>query len=136
MENNNFYTVEDFEETLKRTPFRKEDVKEVLASWGNTNGVSKERGGSDLVFGVLIWLKSRHVVYIRGWNDYTGWGCQDGVYFFSAHVWYTQGSTSVVEALERDILNIFPEKDFSSIIWDNEPADLSLWLKTERGGNE
>lgn len=132
--NNNFYSLKDVVATLLRVPFiRKDDISEVVSVWGHTNGSSKEESGTELKLGILLKLKFEHgtchYVYLEGWNDYTGWGCQDGVNVYSRKSWFDDEYTKT--DVEKEIIEMDKFDDFNSIRWENRPVDVDRWLKGE-----
>lgn len=106
------YTLNDFRETVDHyvSPIRKEQVVKVWAAWGNGPGGSEWDGG------FLMKMKDKKWVYVTGWCDYSGWGCQDGM---------------TIEYFDRKpkietLLSPWGEKPGE---WDIEPADLNKWIK-------
>lgn len=118
--NNNFYALEDFVETINGVEIKRDEIESVIKSWGDTNGSSKESSGSELSFGAVLKLKDGRFAYVTGWNDYTGWGCQDGT-----EVRYAD----TIEGLD---LPKTQEYDKDPIIWDESPIDLNEWLQGKR----
>lgn len=114
--NNNYYAVEDFVETMNGANIKKSDIKRVVKVWGDSNGSSKQMSGSELTFGAVVELKDGRFAYAEGWNDYTGWGCQDGV------------EVRFADTIEG--LNLPKTQEFSKddIIWEDEPIDLNRWV--------
>lgn len=60
------------------------DIKEIheySVSYHGTKwpGEPEYGGGSELDMQVLMELNDGNWAYLCAWNDYTGWGCQDGV---------------------------------------------------------
>ena len=113
------YTTHDFEESLERVPeLMLTDIDAVIAAWGKGDGQGDDAGHykwagdgvTQWAGGFLLRLKDGRFVYITGWCDYTGWGCQDGV---------------VVQYFDRE-----PDLVLSSTsAWDLEPTDLNRWLE-------
>lgn len=66
------FSVYDFDETIKGCSIERSDIARVVAAWGE-EGMCAEWSG-----GFLLELKSGKFVYVSGWCDTTGWGCQDG----------------------------------------------------------
>ena len=58
-----------------------EDVAEVVAWEGSTN---EPGGGTELDLTAVLRLRDGSYLGLHAWNDYTGWGCQDGVEFMYA----------------------------------------------------
>ncbi|MFA5014006.1 MAG: hypothetical protein WC549_00500 [Actinomycetota bacterium] len=135
LKNNNFYSLEDFVATILRTPFKREDIKAVVAAWGNSNGESKKESGTELKFGVLIELKTGHVVYVGGWNDYTGWGCQDGIEFHYLYGWELGYDNKYwIPKIKKEckkFIEIDKYDGFEEIEWEDYPSDLNKWIKGE-----
>jgi len=61
--------------SIARDRPRRSDVAQVLGAWGQW-GVY---GGEQIYIVGLFRLTDGRVLVLSGWNDYTGWGCQDGV---------------------------------------------------------
>jgi hypothetical protein len=97
------YCLNDFEESLKRVslPFR---PVRVLKAWGRAE-VPDVCCHMDWRGGFLMELENGQTVYLYGWCDYTGWGCQDGA----------------------DLYDAWPADDEEA--WDLEPADLNRWIE-------
>lgn len=53
-----------------------DDVAEVVAWEGSTN---EPGGGTELSLCAVLRLTDGTYAAVDAWNDYTGWGCQDGV---------------------------------------------------------
>lgn len=118
--NNNFYGLEDFVETMNGLSIKRADIKSVIKAWGDTNGSSKEESGSELEFGVVIELNDGRFAYATGWNDYTGWGCQDGV--------------EIKYANSLDKLDLPTKREYyeGELVWDEKPTDLNEWVQGNR----
>lgn len=121
------YTTNDFTESLTRVGLAASDVEAVVAAWGKGDGQGEdaghyrwaEDGVSDWAGGFLMRLKVGVYIYVTGWCDYTGWGCQDG-----AEVRTFDHEPTVEEmtaASERHSEPVAAE-------WDLEPADLNKWI--------
>lgn len=123
--NNNCYALEDFIATVLRSPISKDIMKRVLYAWGDTNEDSK----TELCFGAIIQLKDKKIIYITGWNDYTGWGCQDGVSLYYDSSWFY--FEKELFPTPDKIIDRFGKMDFEKIVWDEDPIDLNKWLKGE-----
>jgi hypothetical protein len=104
------YSTYDFTESLSGE-VALSDVAAVLAAWGNVDkdGACCDECGGEWSGGFLCALKDGGYIYITGWCDYTGWGCQDG-----------RSSTRYVERPHLSELEQFPES-----AWDLDPADLN-----------
>lgn len=123
------YATDDFAESLRRTEWQPSDVARVEAAWGKGDGMGtdaghwkwSEDGATDWRGGFLFRLKDGSYVYLTGWCDYTGWGCQDGV---EVHR-FTERPTfaELLATGSDDYMAPPPESE-----WDIEPADLNKWL--------
>jgi len=51
---------------------------EVVEIWWTSNGDDEDIGTELSLYGVMRFADGRWG-YLEAWNDYTGWGCQDGV---------------------------------------------------------
>ncbi len=133
--NNNFYALDDFVATVLHCPIGKDKMKKVLWAWGHTNGSSKENSGSELLFGAIVELKDGKVLYICGWNDYTGWGCQDNVRLYFDSSWFVSQAGNFSEFMKKEIIKNFEKIDkyfdFDTVEWEKEPVDLNRWLNGE-----
>jgi hypothetical protein len=72
------FTTYDFDETLKGCGVERTDIKRVIAAHGVTESGCCDNCGGEWSGGFLMELRSGKFVYLSGWCDYTGWGCQDG----------------------------------------------------------
>jgi hypothetical protein len=68
----------DFEETMKGQSIERNEVRRVVAAFGVTAEACCEDCGGEWSGGFLLEMKTGKFVYLTGWCDYTGWGCQDG----------------------------------------------------------
>jgi hypothetical protein len=104
------YDIYDFTESVARSKIEEKDIKRVSASWGHCNDVGTEWSG-----GFLMELKDGRWMYLTGWCDYTGWGCQDGIEetYFDAE--------PKLDTLTKD----------DGYDWDIDPADLNRQLTGE-----
>jgi hypothetical protein len=66
------FTNYDFSETLAGCGIDRTDVKRAVAAWGIEGDYAEWEGG------FLLEMKDGKYVYVSGWCDTTGWGCQDG----------------------------------------------------------
>ncbi len=122
------YTTEDFSESLRRVDeFDKKHITRVLAGWGHGTGMGTDTGhgwstesASDWQGGWLLEMNDGRFVYLSGWCDYTGWGCQDGVNV----QWFD--SRPDLESL-RAKGDDWPQLE----AWDIEPADLNRFIASE-----
>lgn len=109
------YTVYDLSESVSRSSVHREDIKHVAASWGDGPG------GSDWTGGFLMEMKDGRWLYLTGWCDYTGWGCQDGI---AEHFFTDRPELPDLEKLS-DEYSAKPEE------WDMNPVDLNRWIAGE-----
>ena len=72
------FSTYDFDETIKGCGVERTDIKRVIAAFGVTEAACCDDCGGEWSGGFLMELKSGKFVYLTGWCDYTGWGCQDG----------------------------------------------------------
>lgn len=104
-------------------------IETVEAAWGT--------GSPEWMGGFLVRMKDFRMIYIEGWTDYTGWGCQDGVaavvmewddYRATAPVspfgWQTQEEPSEYGYTGRPPY----EK------WGKKPVDLNLMVEKVQAG--
>lgn len=121
------YTTYDFEESLSRVSIEPSSIEKVIRAWGKGDGQGEDAGhyrwasdgASDWSGGFLFKLRDGSFVYVTGWCDYTGWGCQDGAQVYR----FTEEPT--VEQLKA-ASEYHSEPDAAE--WDTEPADLNRWL--------
>lgn len=97
------YALYDFTETISGENIKPEDISKVVKAWGN--GIGTEWSG-----GFVLKLKKGGYCYVTGWNDYTGWGCQDG--------------TEITYGKTLKDLNLPKDQKMES-----NPIDLNLWIK-------
>lgn len=126
------YATDDFTESLSRVPVEIGDIARVVAAWGHGEGMGEDaghyrwsaEGASEWSGGFLCEMKGGGFVYIFGWCDYTGWGCQDGAYVcrFSTRPTYDEIAAAAKAEYEYHD-GLPPEAE-----WDVEPADLNRWL--------
>lgn len=112
------FTLKDFKETLacvERDYGLRLRIKKVVAAWG-VHDVGNIWSG-----GFLFQLDNDREtwVYITGWCDYTGWGCQDGaeVHAYNSH------------PILRDLPK-WPHTGIDAVV-DWEPADLNRYVRGE-----
>jgi len=123
------YTTEDFDQSLQRVTLEPRDIEAVVAAWGTGSGMGEdaghfkwsEDGASDWSGGFLMRRRDGRYVYLTGWCDYTGWGCQDGA---TLHEFDARPTYADLKALD-EYDHAPPESE-----WDIEPADLNRWLST------
>lgn len=124
------YTVYDFAESLGIAGIDEADVKSAIAAWGYSSGEWAEWEG-----GFILEMKDGRFAYIWGWCDTSGWGCQDGAqveYYDTEPQRIIKRSTPMhmggyIEALMGGKSAAW-EQD-----WDEDPADLNLYLAGEIG---
>jgi len=109
------YTVYDFAESLKQS--KRKDVKRVAAAWGQ-NGSCAEWDG-----GFLCEMADGKWMYLTGWCDSTGWGCQDGI---DVKMYDIQPD---LESIDRDVSK-YSEGGEN---WELDPVDLNRFLRGEIG---
>ncbi len=67
------YDLYDFTASVERSNIEENDIKHVKAAWGYGDCCAEWSGG------FLLELKDGRWLYLTGWCDTTGWGCQDGI---------------------------------------------------------
>lgn len=128
------YATDDFTESLHRVDVKREDIARVVAAWGWGSGMGENHGhhrwaedsASDWSGGFLCEMKDGSYVYITGWCDYTGWGCQDGAQVYR----YTERPAFAQLAADVKLAGDYSETPNDSE-WDIDPADLNRWLARE-----
>lgn len=81
----------DLKQIMEYENVKKEDVKEVLACiFGENDGPG---------WHYILEMKDGSYIYLTGWCDYTGWGCQDG-------------SSSVKGKTLDDIMDLVQDEDY------------------------
>lgn len=109
------YALADFTESLDRVSISREDIVEVEAAWGVSDGGYSEWSG-----GFLLRMRPDYPypwMYLTGWCDTTGWGCQDGA------------ELTPLDEISEDIC----EKLAPDATWDRFPADLNCYIETGEG---
>lgn len=123
------YTTYDFECTLDhyglRDTINLKMVEKVIAAWGN-GGPSEWEGG------FLVQLKDGRYAYVWGWNDYTGWGCQDGALV----EFYDEKPDLIIKRgqpmhLGAYIASMGGNEGAWDYKWDEDPIDLNRFLAGE-----
>lgn len=119
------YTTEDFEASLATAKIDKSTIASVIAAWGGGDGMGRDSGPgwsaesvSNWDGGFLCKTNNNLYLYVCGWNDYTGWGCQDGV---EAHYYGHVPNRDELPS-HQDRSDIRPHD------WDDNPVDLNRWL--------
>lgn len=114
------YTTYDFHESLQRVKLPSPPV-ECLRAWGRCN-----EGGTEWSGGFIIRLQDGQFAYISGWNDYTGWGCQDGV-----HVTYAP-TVKKLDLLDTTSDPNYPWSQHQELepndTWDEQPVDINKYI--------
>jgi hypothetical protein len=98
------YDIYDFTESVKQSKIVEKDIKHVKAAWGKNGDYSEWEGG------FLLELKDGRWMYLTGWCDTTGWGCQDGI----EETYYD--AEPKLESLHNGDGNE---------VWDIDPSDLN-----------
>lgn len=116
------YATYDLHESLVRVTLPSPPI-ECLRAWGHCND-----GGTEWSGGFILKLQDGSFAYISGWNDYTGWGCQDGV-----HVTYATilNDLDLIDTRkDPNYTNPFPRHQTpeSTDVWDDYPADLNKYI--------
>ena len=109
------YTTYDFSETIAGCGIQREDIARVEAAWGRNGDMSEWDGG------FVLRMKDGKRMYLTGWCDTTGWGCQDG--------------TEVSELADDGELPKEPAETYRDAPsdWDIDPADLNRFVQTGEG---
>lgn len=115
------YTNTDFVESMRQTDLQPADVRVVWAAWGEAGSYSEWSGG------FLLITTSDQYVYVTGWCDTTGWGCQDGV-----EVKKFDRPVTTDELGENAQVGEYPYRKLASTDWDLMPSDLNLTLDASK----
>lgn len=110
------FSTYDFDQTLKGTNIARTDIKRVVAAHGVTEQACCQNCGGEWSGGFLLEMKNGRFVYVHGWCDYTGWGCQDGT-----------GRQDLDEMPELAALD-------KSEHWETTLPDLQRYIETGEGG--
>lgn len=131
------YTVNDFSESLSRSYIEPNKVAQVVAAWGWGNGQGakdqKDKkfddgyGVSDWAGGFLLKMVRGDHIYLSGWCDYTGWGCQDGIEI--EYLGYNKPDFKHLGGSDRSAET---DRPIPKEEWDLEPIDLNNWLQGNR----
>ena len=105
------YSVNDFSETLVVLDIPLKNVLKVIAAWGEIGDWAEWKGG-------FVLQTTTDYVYISGWCDTSGWGCQDGT-----DISHFTTSPTLTE-LEHN-------KE-----WDINPKDVNKWLFDTKNGKK
>jgi hypothetical protein len=110
------YTTYDLQATLDITSIEKEKIEKVIAAWGQDGDYGEWMGG------FLLAMKSGNFIYIDGWCDTTGWGCQDGA--------------DASEYLTQPKLADLPTSGYTRdpVEWDFDPIDLNRYIAGKNKG--
>ncbi len=122
------YAVMDLSESLGRVEIGRKDIKTVLFAWGSATGMGDPKDSRSCVTewagGFVLLLKNGRVACLTGWNDYTGWGCQDGAKLLTTD-----------ELSYRDMVKWSWVKKYCEIkdvtYPDRKPVDLNRWIRGE-----
>ncbi len=101
------YSIFDFSESVLGAGIGEDTIVKVEAAWGEHGDYAEWEGG------FLLKMKDDSWIYLSGWCDTTGWGCQDG--------------TDIAKFNEKPILSELKEK----VEWETDPQDCMLYLKGE-----
>lgn len=123
------YAIDDFTESIQRIDLQGRTIVRCAAAWGKGDGMGSDAGhyrfstdsATDWGGGFLCQLSDASFVYITGWCDYTGWGCQDGA---EIHSFDHSPDFGELIALSSGA----PEPSE----WDIDPADINRWLANQR----
>lgn len=99
------YSADDLSESLSRVQIERADIAHVVAAWGGPEEWDGWQGG------FLLHMRTGGYVYVTGWCDYTGWGCQDG-------------AEVTAYAQEPPLESLGAQFE-----WDRDPADLNKWAR-------
>lgn len=113
------FSVYDFTETLAGEKIERTDINRVVAAWGE-EGICSEWSG-----GFLLEMKSGKFLYITGWCDTTGWGCQDGTQKAEFD------SLPDISTLERSAAGAW--KNEKPEEWETTLPDLQKFIETGEG---
>lgn len=109
------FSTYDFDETLKGTSIERTDIKRLIAAHGVTEAGCCDSCGGEWSGGFLLEMKDGKFVYVHGWCDYTGWGCQDGT-----------------GRLDFDSVPELKDLD-GSVEWETTVPDLQRYIETGEG---
>jgi len=132
------YDLYDFTETIRLVDVDPESIESVTFAWGySPEGFGSWEGGFVLrLHDSLDHPVGAKYIYVFGWCDTSGWGCQDGA--GCAYFEISPSFTDCARAWEEEFGfyqgEDIPEKqifDRKTVIIENhdyDPADLNLWL--------
>jgi hypothetical protein len=109
------FSTYDFDETIKGCGIERTEIKRVIAAYGVTEAGCCDDCGGEWSGGFLMELKTGKFVFLSGWCDYTGWGCQDG----------TQRKDFDTEPALADL-----DKDGNKQEWETTLPDLQRYIET------
>lgn len=109
------FSTYDFDETLKGTSIERTEIRRVVAAHGVTEAACCNDCGGEWSGGFLLEMKDGKFVYVHGWCDYTGWGCQDGT---GREDFATQPELSALHKTEH---------------WETTLPDLQRYIETGEG---
>lgn len=110
------FSTYDFDETLKGTNIERTDIKRVVAAHGVTEAGCCNDCGGEWSGGFLLEMKDGKFVYVHGWCDYTGWGCQDGT------------GRKDLDAIPADLKTLDDNEH-----WETTLPDLQRYIETGDG---
>ena len=109
------FSMYDFQETLNGCGVDRTDVKRVAAAYGVTEEGCCNDCGGEWSGGFLMEMKSGKFLFLSGWCDYTGWGCQDG----------TEKQEFDTEPALKSL-----EQGYSKKEWETILPDLQKYIET------
>jgi hypothetical protein len=110
------FSIYDFQETLKGESIERTDIKKIIEAYGVTEPACCDDCGGEWAGGFLLHMKSGKYIFVTGWCDYTGWGCQDG----------TQKTEFDTKPKLKDLSNGYG----STKEWETVLPDLNHWVRT------
>lgn len=110
------FSTYDFDETLRGTSIERTDIKRVVAAHGVTEAGCCDACGGEWSGGFLLEMKDGKFVYVHGWCDYTGWGCQDGT------------GRKDLDAIPDDLKTLDNNEH-----WETTLPDLQKYIETGEG---
>lgn len=130
------YTTQDFSESISAVSIKPDEIAAVVSAWGMGDGMGEDAGhykwspdgATDWSGGFLLRLKDETFVYVTGWCDYTGWGCQDGAFIYRFPILPSLEQINAAVAADNDNYSAAPVASE----WDEQPADLNRWIADHR----
>jgi hypothetical protein len=111
------FAIDDFVETIKGTGVERTDIKRAVAAFGVTEAACCDDCGGEWNGGFLLEMKSGEFLFLTGWCDYTGWGCQDGTEKF------------VFDSLP-ELSALDPGKE-----WETSLPDIQRYIETDENSH-